>query len=127
MQAALTLQTTVLPGHRIEVAAPDIPEGASVELVIYCLPEKEQILSKTDAPITPYPEALNAEYMALIQTQWQRTLTENEQARLEAIKAEMDALDAASDTHRIWERRIESIRQQLAIIRQEVESLPDAS
>jgi hypothetical protein len=70
---------------------------------------------------------LNAEYETLIQAQWQRTLTEDEQARLQAIKAEMDALDAASDSNRIWEQQIASIHQQLAAIRQEVEALPDAS
>jgi division protein CdvB (Snf7/Vps24/ESCRT-III family) len=53
-------------------------------------------------------------------------LTENEQARLDAIKAEMDALDAASDANRVWERQIERIHQQLTAIRREVESLPDA-
>lgn len=126
MQAALKLQTTVLPGHRIEVSTPDLPEGLSVELIIYRLPKTESS-SVADVPIRPYPEALNAEYEALIQMQWERALTENEQARLEAIKAEIDALDAGSDTHQIWEKQIAQIHQQLAAIRQEVEALPDAS
>jgi len=39
MQAALRLETTVLPGHRIEVTAPELPEGATVEVIIV-LPEK---------------------------------------------------------------------------------------
>ena len=39
MQTALRMQTTVLPGHRLEVTAPELPEGAEVELIVV-LPEK---------------------------------------------------------------------------------------
>ena len=39
MQAALRLETTVLPGHRLEVCAPELPEGATVEVIVV-LPEK---------------------------------------------------------------------------------------
>lgn len=38
MQTALRLETTVLPGHRLEVSAPELPEGAKVEVIIV-LPE----------------------------------------------------------------------------------------
>jgi hypothetical protein len=38
MQAALRLETTVLPGHRLEVCAPELPEGATVEVIVV-LPE----------------------------------------------------------------------------------------
>jgi hypothetical protein len=34
MQAALRTQTTVLPGHRIEIYAPELPEGRAVEVII---------------------------------------------------------------------------------------------
>jgi hypothetical protein len=34
MQAAYRTQTTVLPGHRIEIAAPEFPEGAQVEVIV---------------------------------------------------------------------------------------------
>jgi hypothetical protein len=37
MQAALRLKTTVLPGQRIEFAAPELPEGTNVEVIV--LPE----------------------------------------------------------------------------------------
>ena len=37
MQAALRLETTVLPGHRLEMA-PELPEGAKVEVIVV-LPE----------------------------------------------------------------------------------------
>lgn len=39
MQSALRLETTVLPGHRLEVSAPELPEGAKVEVIVV-LPEK---------------------------------------------------------------------------------------
>ena len=38
MQAALKLKTRVLPGRRIEVTAPELPENADVELIVI-LPE----------------------------------------------------------------------------------------
>jgi len=34
MQTTLRLQTTVLPGHRLEVSAPELPEGAKVEVIV---------------------------------------------------------------------------------------------
>lgn len=34
MQPALRLETTVLPGHRLEISAPELPEGARVEVIV---------------------------------------------------------------------------------------------
>jgi hypothetical protein len=34
MQAALRLEATVLPGHRLEITAPELPEGAKVEVIV---------------------------------------------------------------------------------------------
>lgn len=39
MQTALRLETTVLPGHRLEVSAPELPEGVKVEVIVV-LPEQ---------------------------------------------------------------------------------------
>jgi hypothetical protein len=41
MQPALRLETTVLPGHRLEVSAPELPEGARVEVIVV-LPERPE-------------------------------------------------------------------------------------
>jgi len=41
MQTALRMETTVLPGHRLEISAPELPEGAKVEVIVV-LPEKSQ-------------------------------------------------------------------------------------
>lgn len=41
MQTALRLETTVLPGHRLEISAPELPEGAKVEVIVV-LPEQAQ-------------------------------------------------------------------------------------
>jgi hypothetical protein len=38
MQTALRLETTVLSGHRLEISAPELPEGAKVEVIVV-LPE----------------------------------------------------------------------------------------
>jgi hypothetical protein len=34
MQSALRMETTVLPGHRLEINAPELPEGATVEVIV---------------------------------------------------------------------------------------------
>jgi hypothetical protein len=34
MQTALRMETTVLPGHRLELSAPELPEGATVEVIV---------------------------------------------------------------------------------------------
>lgn len=39
MQTTLRMETTVLPGHRLEISAPELPEGAKVEVIVV-LPEK---------------------------------------------------------------------------------------
>jgi hypothetical protein len=47
MQAALRVETTVLPGHRLEVSAPELPEGVKVEVIVL-VPEQS---------IWPVPDA----------------------------------------------------------------------
>jgi hypothetical protein len=39
MQTALRMETTILPGHRLEISDPAFPEGAKVEVIVV-LPEK---------------------------------------------------------------------------------------
>ncbi len=34
MQTALRMETTILPGHRLEIIAPELPEGARVEVIV---------------------------------------------------------------------------------------------
>lgn len=41
MQMALRMETTVLPGHRLEISSPELPIGATVEVIVV-LPEKPQ-------------------------------------------------------------------------------------
>ena len=41
MQTILRLEATVLPGHRLEVTAPELPEGAKVEVIVV-LPEQPE-------------------------------------------------------------------------------------
>jgi hypothetical protein len=38
MQTTLRIETTILPGHRLEVSDPKLPEGAKVEVIVV-LPE----------------------------------------------------------------------------------------
>src|SRR5437588_11981685 len=39
MQAAYRTQTTILPGHRIEITAPELPEGDTVEVIVVLAPK----------------------------------------------------------------------------------------
>jgi hypothetical protein len=41
MRKVVRLETTVLPGHRLEVSAPELPEGAKVEVIVL-LPEQPE-------------------------------------------------------------------------------------
>jgi hypothetical protein len=129
MQAALRLQAAILPGKRIEITAPELPERGTVELVIFLPDMADKAPQETpdaSAAHNRYPDALNDEYNALIQTQWQRALTAQEATRLEELKAQINAYDGAADSDSVWERSLTRIREQLAEIRREVEALPDA-
>ena len=39
MQPALRIEATILPGHRLEISDPSLPEGARVEVIVV-LPEE---------------------------------------------------------------------------------------
>lgn len=117
MQATLKLHTTVLPGHRIEVTTPELPEGAHVELIV------------TDPSVEPfrlYPSVLEAEYDALIDKELHCILTEAETLRLQDIChviAEIDRLTLSND---IRIQRLDQVEADLAQLRAEIEALPDA-
>ena len=34
MQTTLRMETTILPGHRLEISSPELPEGATVEVTV---------------------------------------------------------------------------------------------
>jgi hypothetical protein len=53
MQAALRMEATVLPGHRLEITAPELPEGAKVEVIV--------VLPEQPAPRTSMMELLEAQ------------------------------------------------------------------
>ena len=41
MSSTLRVQTTVLPGHRIEIGTPGLPEGSVVEVVVQPVASEE--------------------------------------------------------------------------------------
>jgi hypothetical protein len=45
MSSSVTIRTTVLPGHRIEVASPDLPEGQDVEVSVSPVSEPQRDLA----------------------------------------------------------------------------------
>ncbi len=58
MQPTLRLETTVLPGHRLEISNPALPEGARVEVIVV-LPEQPQRMSMLELlqSLPPGPRA----------------------------------------------------------------------
>jgi hypothetical protein len=117
MQTALRLTTTVLSGHRIEITAPELPEGSRVDLIV------------TDPSMEPfrhYPSALEAEYDVLVDKELHGTLTKAETLRLQDICnviAEVDRLTLSND---IRNQRLDQVEAELAQLRTEIEALPDA-
>jgi hypothetical protein len=57
MQSALRLEATVLPGHRLEISAPELPEGSRVEVIVALPPPSPQRMSMLDflATLPPGP------------------------------------------------------------------------
>ena len=58
MQAALKLNTMILPGHRIEITAPELPESTSVELIV--IPDQSAALPKVANPFKDVVEFLDS-------------------------------------------------------------------
>ena len=75
---------------------------------------------------TRYPHALQEEYKALIQKKLHRTLTEEEAACLETVRAEINLRDRQSEAWTAWESRAQEIEAKLIALQQELESYPDA-
>ena len=117
MQTTLRLNTTVLPGNRIEVTSPELREGMYVEIAV---------ADSIEELLRHYPCALEAEYDALIDKKLDRTLTQEEAERLEDVRkviAEIDRLTLKDD---IRLRQLNKIEAELAQLRAELEALPDA-
>jgi hypothetical protein len=60
MQTALRLEATVLPGHRLELSAPELPEGATVEVIVVLPatpPPRRQSMLEFLAALPPGPLA----------------------------------------------------------------------
>ena len=58
MHAALKRNTTVLPGHRIEITTPELQEGTRVELII--LPDLAASFPEADRPFKNVIEFLES-------------------------------------------------------------------
>jgi hypothetical protein len=80
MQTTLRMETTVLPGHRLEVTAPELPEGTKVEVIVVVPDEaKPQFASALDflESLPPGPRAFKTweEYERHLQEErnsWER-------------------------------------------------------
>jgi hypothetical protein len=57
MQSALRLETTILPGHRLEISNPELPEGAKVEVIVVLpeTPARRQSMLEFLATLPPGP------------------------------------------------------------------------
>jgi hypothetical protein len=60
MQTVLRLETRILPGHRLEISSPELPEGAEVEVIVVLpQPGKSSPVSMVElvASLPPGPRA----------------------------------------------------------------------
>ena len=117
MQTALRFSTTVQSGHRIEVTAPELPEGAHVELIV---------TDSSAESLRRYPSVLEAEYEVLIDKELHCTLSEAESLRLQDICRIIEDIDRLTLSNDIRTQRLEQIGAELAQIRVEIDSLPNA-
>ncbi|MBY0229474.1 MAG: hypothetical protein K2W96_09365 [Gemmataceae bacterium] len=81
MRAALKLESKVLPGHRLEITAPDLPEGETVEVIVVLptKPETKRFASALDflesLPPGPRPFKTWEEYEQFLKEEkdaWER-------------------------------------------------------
>ena len=73
-----------------------------------------------------YPQALRDEYEALLHKKLHRTMTAEETARLEVVRAEINWLDRQSESWSAWEQRAVEVDREIADLRRELQALPDA-
>ena len=59
MHSALKLRTPILPGHRIEITAPELPESEEVEVIVV-LPEPASPLLEKPRQFKDVMEFLNS-------------------------------------------------------------------
>ncbi len=124
MANTLHITVPILPGKRIEFAAPELPEAGEVELVVY-LPTSDDVdIASGSKPLSRYPAALEAEYKRLIAISQSRPMTSDEQCRLEQIKDEINANDAVSPQATHPSRTLAAIANDLTAIRQALEEPP---
>ena len=110
MTSALRLNTTVLPGHRIEITAPELPDGGNVEVIILVNAPSRQDADSDGR----YPALLEAEYNNLIAKKLDRSLTPDEAERLETVRDEITAIDCGNaDVRRIQGDKLDEELDQL--------------
>ncbi|MCS7208678.1 MAG: hypothetical protein NZ874_03820 [Fimbriimonadales bacterium] len=80
MEPVLRIRTRVLPGHRIEIYSPQLPEGAEVEVAVSALPLQPRCsLAQLmrERPPSDTPQAVDSweQYEQLLQQErdeWER-------------------------------------------------------
>jgi hypothetical protein len=118
MTNSLRLQTTVLPGHRIEISAPELPDGGNVEVII--LLDGAPALEAASGG--RYPAVLEAEYNRLIEKKLDRSLTPDEAVRLDAVRDEITSIDCGHADVRLLQA--DKLSPELDQMRTKLEALP---
>lgn len=67
-QTAFRLKTRVLPGHRIEVVAPEIAEGVDIELIVLPPSTESSELQKTESADTLEALQNKVSFLDFVQT-----------------------------------------------------------
>jgi hypothetical protein len=123
---AYKIETTLQQDGEVTLNSLPFLAGERVEITV--LPLSSPPVNEQTAPATEnrYPQPLREEYESLIHKKLHRTITAEEAARLEAVRAEINRIDRQSESWSQWERRAAKLDRELAELRQELESLPDA-
>ncbi len=117
METSLRFDTQVLPGHRIEVCAPELPEGARVALFV---------TDSSEGANRRYPSIIEAAYDDLVAKELHSTLTEAEAIRLKDICQVIADIDRLTLSDDIRVERLNQVESVLIHLRAEIDSLPDS-
>lgn len=121
MAQAIRITVPVLPGKRIEFASTELPEEGDVELVVYLPQAAEPALTSDSIHSARYPQSLNAEYASLIAIPQTRSMTTQEQIRLQQIMDEINAIDASNGPATRRGRTLTAIADDLSAVRKALE------
>lgn len=88
---------------------------------------KTPVIQQSAPNAGAYPPPLMGEYDRLTDKKLHRTITPDERTRLQEVRNQIAAIDEQRSRPDTWDFQAQKLRQELALLRAEVEALPDAT